>query len=97
VTSYVVLGSDAGPAKLKAIEKHKLKRLNEDEFLDLIRTREGPGTNGAGLDAKARKRLEKEQESVRKAAKEMELMEKKAGKEKETSGGFVSWCFVIAF
>jgi hypothetical protein len=54
-----------------------------------MRTRKGPGANSAGLDAKARKKLEKEQESIRKAAKEMELMEKKAGKEKETIGGFV--------
>lgn len=38
-TSYVVLGSDAGPSKLETIAKQKLKTLDEDEFLDMIRTR----------------------------------------------------------
>ncbi|KAI0352482.1 DNA replication factor C, large subunit [Trametes cingulata] len=38
-TSYVVVGSDAGPSKLKAIEKNKLKTLDEDGFLQLIATR----------------------------------------------------------
>jgi len=35
-TSYVVLGVEAGPKKLEAIEKHKCKTLNEDQFLDMI-------------------------------------------------------------
>lgn len=38
-TSYVVLGSDAGPKKLELIAKHKIKTLTEDEFLELIATR----------------------------------------------------------
>ncbi|KAI0709836.1 DNA replication factor C, large subunit [Earliella scabrosa] len=38
-TSYVVVGLDAGPSKLKAIEKNKLKTLDEDGFLNLIATR----------------------------------------------------------
>ncbi|RDX48557.1 DNA replication factor C, large subunit [Lentinus brumalis] len=38
-TSFVVLGADAGPSKLKAIEKNKLKTLDEDGFLNLIATR----------------------------------------------------------
>ena len=42
-TSYVVLGSDAGPKKLEAIKKHKLPTLDEDGFLALIadRTKKG--------------------------------------------------------
>ncbi|KAI9613718.1 hypothetical protein KEM48_003717 [Puccinia striiformis f. sp. tritici PST-130] len=35
-TSYVVLGSDAGPKKLEMIKKHKIKTITEDEFLALI-------------------------------------------------------------
>lgn len=38
-TSYVVVGEQAGASKLEKIEKLKLKRLTEDEFLDLIATR----------------------------------------------------------
>jgi replication factor C subunit 1 len=88
VTSYVVLGSDAGPAKLKVIEKHKLRTLDEDQFLELIRTRKGPGgINGVNLDLKTKKKLEKEQEAIKQGAREMELMEKRAGKEKEKSIG----------
>ncbi|KAI0640589.1 DNA replication factor C, large subunit [Trametes meyenii] len=38
-TSYVIVGADAGPSKLRAIEKNKLKTLDEDGFLNLIGTR----------------------------------------------------------
>jgi len=73
-TDYVVLGEDAGPKKLEAIKKHKLKTLNEDEFLNLIATRKGLG-NGV-IDEKTKKKLEKEQADIQKAAKEMEQREK---------------------
>jgi replication factor C subunit 1 len=36
VTSYVVLGTGAGPKKLETIQKQNLKTLNEDQFLELI-------------------------------------------------------------
>ncbi|KAJ3975737.1 purine nucleotide binding protein [Lentinula raphanica] len=74
-TNYVVLGEEAGPSKLKAIEKHGLKTLNEDQFLNLIATRKG---NGKGLDEKTKKKMEKEQKAIRDAAKEMEKNEKEA-------------------
>ncbi|KAG0213881.1 hypothetical protein BGX28_003305 [Mortierella sp. GBA30] len=37
-TSFVVVGEDAGQSKLDKVKKLKIKTLNEDEFLDLIRT-----------------------------------------------------------
>ncbi|KAG2014211.1 purine nucleotide binding protein [Coprinopsis cinerea AmutBmut pab1-1] len=74
-TDYVVLGEDAGPKKLEAIKKHKLNTLDEDGFLNLIATRKGLG-NGQ-IDEKTKKKLEKEQADIRKAAKEMENREKK--------------------
>jgi len=37
-TSFVVIGDDAGQSKLDKAKKLKLKTLDEDEFLDLIRT-----------------------------------------------------------
>ncbi|KIK67053.1 hypothetical protein GYMLUDRAFT_37086 [Collybiopsis luxurians FD-317 M1] len=83
-TDYVVLGEDAGPSKLKAIEKHGLKTLNEDQFLDLIATRKG---NGKGLDEKTRKKMEKEQETIKAVAKEMEKKEKQAMKEAQSNAG----------
>ena len=76
-TSYVVLGADAGPSKLKAIEKNRLKTLDEDGFLNLIATRV---TDDSMLDDKTRKKLEKEQEAIRQNAKEMEQREKHAAK-----------------
>ncbi|RPD55772.1 hypothetical protein L226DRAFT_448753, partial [Lentinus tigrinus ALCF2SS1-7] len=72
-TSFVVIGSDAGPSKLKAIEKSKLKTLDEDGFLNLITTGE---TDVSTLDEKTRKKIEKEREAVCQSAKEMERREK---------------------
>ncbi|KZT23217.1 DNA replication factor C, large subunit [Neolentinus lepideus HHB14362 ss-1] len=82
-TSFVILGDDAGPSKLAAIKKHNLKTLDEDEFLQLIATR-NPGD--AGMDDKTRKKKEKEQEAIRQGAKEMEKREKAALKEAKTDG-----------
>ncbi|KAF9449482.1 DNA replication factor C, large subunit [Macrolepiota fuliginosa MF-IS2] len=70
-TNYVILGDNAGPAKIAAIKKHNLTALNEDEFLNLIATRKG-----ADVDDKTKKKLEKEKEDIRKVAKEMEKREK---------------------
>ncbi|KAJ3814126.1 purine nucleotide binding protein [Lentinula aff. lateritia] len=83
-TNYVILGEDAGPSKLKAIEKHGLKTLDEDQFLDLIATRKG---SDKGLDEKTRKKMEKEQDAIKAAAQEMEKKEKKAMKEAESGTG----------
>jgi replication factor C subunit 1 len=74
-TDFVVLGDNAGPSKLAAIKKHGIKTLNEDEFLNLIATRKGLG-NGK-VDEKTKKKLEKEHDDIKKAAKEMEKREQK--------------------
>ncbi|KAJ7638310.1 hypothetical protein FB45DRAFT_1023114 [Roridomyces roridus] len=79
-TSFVVLGDNAGPAKLTAIKKHGLETLDEDGFLQLIATRKGSGK----LDEKTVKKMEKEAEAIQTAAKEMEKREKKAAKEAAT-------------
>ncbi|KAG1724915.1 replication factor RFC1 C terminal domain-containing protein [Suillus lakei] len=86
-TSFVVLGDNAGPSKLNAIKKHQLKTLSEDEFLHLIATREGPGGPGGGaLDEKTKKKMAKEQETIKQAAKELERREKQASKDADKSG-----------
>lgn len=79
-TDFVVLGDNAGPSKIAAIKKHGIKTLTEDEFLNLIGTRKGLG-NGK-IDDKTKKKMEKEEEEIRKAAKEMEKRELKQEKEK---------------
>jgi len=78
-TDFVVLGEDAGPKKLAAIQKHGIKTINEDEFLNLIATRKGLGKGK--VDDKTRKKLEKEEQEIKKAAKEMEKREKQSNLE----------------
>lgn len=91
-TDYVVLGDNAGPSKLAAIKKHNLKTLSEDEFLNLIATRKGPG-NGKGLSEKEKKKKEKEEKAIRDSAKEMEAREKKkAVGATATGSGVVRGC-----
>ncbi|KAF9267822.1 DNA replication factor C, large subunit [Marasmius fiardii PR-910] len=77
-TDYVILGDGAGPKKLEAIKKHGLKTIDEDQFLNLIATRK---PYGGKIDDKTRKKMEKEEQEIKKAAKEMELREKEAAKE----------------
>ncbi|WAQ87077.1 hypothetical protein PtA15_7A807 [Puccinia triticina] len=63
-TSFVVLGSDAGPKKLEMIKKHKIKTITEDEFLNLI------GSKPSGeVDAKTLKKQEEEVKKVEQVAK----------------------------
>ncbi|MCJ1472073.1 hypothetical protein MMC13_000719 [Lambiella insularis] len=73
-TSYVVLGTDAGPKKLETIAKYGLKTINEDGLFALIR--QLPANGG---DSKAAGKFEEkkraEEEKIRKAAEEMEKEE----------------------
>lgn len=87
-TDYVVLGENAGPSKLAKIEKLKedpknhLQVIDEDQFLELIRTREGE------LDDKQKKALEKAEKQVLETAKELERREaeeEKLRKRKESA------------
>lgn len=87
-TNFVVLGSNAGQSKLNAIAKHQLKTLSEDEFLELIATREGPSAGGEE-DEKAKKKREKEMKVIRESAKEMERREKVVEKGKGTGCVFL--------
>ncbi|KAF9236915.1 replication factor RFC1 C terminal domain-containing protein [Melanogaster broomeanus] len=87
-TSFVILGDNAGPSKIAAIKKHGLRSLSEDEFLELIGTRVGPGgPGGAQLDEKTRKKMEKDQEAIKNAAKELERREKENAKGQAAKAG----------
>ena len=74
-TSYVVLGSDAGPKKLETIKEYKLKVINEDGLFALIQRLPANGGDSAA-GAKAEEKRAKEEENIRKAAEEMEAQER---------------------
>jgi len=82
----VVLGNDAGPSKLKAIEKHNLPTLDEDGFMNLVETRKGPSAGGK-VDDKTRKKMEKEEEEIKQGAKELAKREKDAAKAAKSDAG----------
>lgn len=43
-TSYVVVGAEPGPSKMKKAEQLKIEQIDEDKLFELIRTRPGKGT-----------------------------------------------------
>jgi replication factor C subunit 1 len=74
-TSYVVLGADAGPAKLDMIRKFELKVINEEGLFKLIKTLPPHGGSGAAAQV-AQEKVQKEQSKALKLAMEMEAAEK---------------------
>ena len=67
-TSYVVLGSDAGPKKLELIAKHKIKTIDEDGLLRMIGSNKSKADDPKVLEAK-----KKEEEKIKTMAKDMSL------------------------
>ena len=51
-TSFVILGNNVGPNKLKALEGHNIRTLDEDGFMNLIATRKGPSARGDSKEFK---------------------------------------------
>lgn len=86
-----MLGDNAGPSKLAAIKKNGLATLDEDGFLKLIATRKGTGA----LDEKTLKKMEKDQQAIETAAKEMEKREKKAAKEPRWASDHFFFFFLL--
>ncbi|KAF4552092.1 Replication factor C subunit 1-like protein 1 [Elsinoe fawcettii] len=79
-TSFIVLGNDAGPSKLKKIRDFGLKTINEDGLFDLIRKL--PANGGDSKAAAAfQEKQEKEQEKIEKAARAEAEEERKAAAE----------------
>lgn len=81
-TSYVVLGSDAGPSKLKKIQENKLKTINEDGLFALISKLPANGGDGKAGEAYEKKK-KAEAEKAQKLAEEMAEAESTARKERE--------------
>ena len=81
-TSYIVLGDDAGPSKLRKIKELNLKTINEDGLLELIRLLPANGGDGKA----AEKNLEKKKadlEKIKRDAEEMEKEERRKAAEAE--------------
>ncbi|OLN92148.1 Replication factor C subunit 1 [Colletotrichum chlorophyti] len=74
-TSYVVLGDDAGPSKLRKIKEMNIKTINEEGLFELIRRLPAYGGSGKGAE-KAREKKKAEEEKIKKQALEMEQEEK---------------------
>ncbi|OXV09713.1 hypothetical protein Egran_02535 [Elaphomyces granulatus] len=78
-TSYVVLGSDAGPKKLETIRKHKIKTINEDGLFELIRQLPANGGDGKAAEQYQAKKMA-EEDKIRAMVAEIDREEKKAMK-----------------
>jgi len=75
-TNFVVLGTDAGPSKLKKIKDLNIKTIDEDGLFALIRTMPANGGDGKA----AEKNLEKKKADMEKIKKDAEAMEREEKK-----------------
>ncbi|KAL4867707.1 replication factor RFC1 C terminal domain-containing protein [Aspergillus spectabilis] len=80
-TSFVVLGSDAGPKKLGTIQKHNLKTINEEGLFGLIRRLPANGGDGKAAEKHEAKR-KADEEKTRAAAAEIDKEEARRAEEK---------------
>lgn len=79
-TSYVVLGSDAGPKKLETIKQYSLKTIDEYGLFELIRRLPANGGDGkAAEEFEAKKK--REEAMVEKAAEQMAKQERAEAKQ----------------
>lgn len=81
-TSFVVLGSDAGPSKLRKIQELCIKTINEEGLFDLLRKLPANGGDGRAAEKNMEKKKE-EQEKIKRDAEEMEREEQRKAKEAE--------------
>lgn len=77
-TSYVVLGSDAGPSKLRVVAQHGIKTIDEDGLRQLIERLPANGGDSKAATKNAEKK-EADFEKVKQMAAEMEKEERRAG------------------
>ncbi|KAI9826178.1 MAG: hypothetical protein M1819_007434 [Sarea resinae] len=77
-TSYVVLGSEAGPKKLETIRKNNIKTINEEGLFELIKKLPANGGSGVAAEKHAEKQA-KEAEKVKQMAAEMEKEDRRTG------------------
>lgn len=81
-TSYVVLGSDAGPSKLEKIRKMNIKTINEDGLFELVRRLPANGGSSKAAERNIEKKKAQEEKVLHEAA-EMEKEEKRRAAQTE--------------
>ncbi|KAK5099976.1 DNA replication factor C complex subunit Rfc1 [Lithohypha guttulata] len=81
-TSYVVLGTEAGPKKLETIRRLGIKTINEDGLFEMIRKMPAGGGDGKAAAAHAQKQA-KAESKLQEDAQEMEKAEKKKQRQAE--------------
>ncbi|KAJ4297880.1 DNA replication factor C complex subunit Rfc1 [Kalmusia sp. IMI 367209] len=90
-TSYIILGQDAGPSKLRKIKELDLKTIDEDGLTQLIEKLTAAGNKGdSKAQAAYKEKQRKEEEKIKAQAAEMEKEEKarlKAAKAAEIARG----------
>lgn len=79
-TSYVVMGSDAGPKKLETIAKLNLKVINEAGLFELVRRLPANGGDSEAAE-KFEEKNKQEEKKIALLAAEMERQEKEAASE----------------
>ena len=82
-TSYVVLGSDAGPSKLRKIKEMNIKTIDDEGLFNIIERLPANGGDGKAA-AKNNEKKKAEKEKIKKEAAQMEKDEReRVTKEKE--------------
>ncbi|TAQ87827.1 hypothetical protein B7494_g3860 [Chlorociboria aeruginascens] len=81
-TSYVVLGSDAGPSKLRKIQELGIQAIDEDGLFSIISRMPANGGDGKAAE-KNNEKKKAEMEKIKKEAEEMEKEEKRKATEAE--------------
>ncbi|KAH3664129.1 hypothetical protein OGAPHI_004843 [Ogataea philodendri] len=82
-TSLVVIGHDAGPKKVKVIKEKKIKCIDEDGFVELLRKMPSDGGSGEAAQAAMAKKLEEEKKAIEDAEREEEQERKRQQKLKQ--------------
>ncbi|RLV96067.1 Replication factor C subunit 1 [Spathaspora sp. JA1] len=72
-TSLVVLGQDAGPSKVKKIKQLRIKSIDEDGFVELLKRMPLEGGSGEAAQKAKLKREEEERKVIEDAEKEAKL------------------------
>ena len=85
-TSFVILGTDAGPKKLETIKQHSLKTIDENGLFELIRKLPANGGDGKAAEQFEAKK-KKEEEQIEKTAQDMIKQERKETKRAVTANG----------
>lgn len=88
-TSFIVLGSDAGPSKLAKIKQFGLKTIDEDGLFELVKKLPANGGDSKAAAHMAATKA-KEEDKIREMAAEMEKQDRRSGGAGGAGGGKTS-------